>query len=41
MGSEELPEEPFINTAGLYVVVLGGGDTAMDCVRMALRHGAK
>ncbi|MER8314720.1 glutamate synthase small subunit, partial [Acinetobacter baumannii] len=32
MGLEELPEEPFINTAGLNVVVLGGGDTAMDCV---------
>ncbi|SPW58408.1 oxidoreductase [Escherichia coli] len=31
MGLEELPEEPFINTAGLNVVVLGGGDTAMDC----------
>ncbi|MGS6553442.1 4Fe-4S dicluster domain-containing protein, partial [Escherichia coli] len=28
MGLEELPEEPFINTAGLNVVVLGGGDTA-------------
>ena len=40
MGLEELPEEPFINTAGLNVVVLGGGDTAMDCVRTALRHGA-
>ncbi len=39
MGLEELPEEPFINTAGLNVVVLGGGDTAMDCVRTAPRHG--
>ena len=40
MGLPQLPEEPFINTAGLNVVVLGGGDTAMDCVRTALRHGA-
>ena len=40
MGLNELPNEPFINTAGLNVVVLGGGDTAMDCVRTALRHGA-
>jgi glutamate synthase small subunit-like protein len=40
MGLNELPDEPFINTAGLNVVVLGGGDTAMDCVRTALRHGA-
>lgn len=40
MGLSELESEPFINTAGLNVVVLGGGDTAMDCVRTALRHGA-
>lgn len=41
MGLEALPEEPYINTKGLNVVVLGGGDTAMDCVRTALRHGAE
>ncbi|MTH45898.1 formate-dependent uric acid utilization protein AegA [Intestinirhabdus alba] len=41
MGLDALPEEPFIDTAGLNVVVLGGGDTAMDCVRTALRHGAE
>ncbi len=40
MGLPDTPEEPFIDTAGLNVVVLGGGDTAMDCVRTALRHGA-
>ncbi|WP_436856701.1 formate-dependent uric acid utilization protein AegA [Citrobacter tructae] len=40
MGLEELAEQPYIDTAGLNVVVLGGGDTAMDCVRTALRHGA-
>ncbi|WP_333496778.1 formate-dependent uric acid utilization protein AegA [Kluyvera sp. CHPC 1.251] len=41
MGISELPNEPYINTKGLNVVVLGGGDTAMDCVRTALRHGAQ
>jgi len=40
MGLAESEETPFINTAGRNVVVLGGGDTAMDCVRTALRHGA-
>lgn len=40
MGLPPSGEEPFIDTAGLNVVVLGGGDTAMDCVRTALRHGA-
>jgi glutamate synthase (NADPH) small chain len=30
----------FINLAGKRVVVLGGGDTAMDCVRTAVRQGA-
>jgi glutamate synthase small subunit-like protein len=40
MGLAESSEEPYVNTAGLNVVVLGGGDTAMDCVRTALRHGA-
>jgi len=40
MGLEMTPQAPWINTAGQNVVVLGGGDTAMDCVRTALRHGA-
>lgn len=40
MGLPEDDAQPFINTAGRNVVVLGGGDTAMDCVRTALRHGA-
>ena len=31
----------FINLKGKTVVVLGGGDTAMDCVRTAVRQGAK
>ena len=31
----------YINLRGKSVVVLGGGDTAMDCNRTALRQGAK
>ncbi|MFD2179927.1 FAD-dependent oxidoreductase [Veronia pacifica] len=30
----------FIDMAGKKVVVLGGGDTAMDCVRTSIRQGA-
>ena len=29
-----------LNAAGRHVVVIGGGDTAMDCVRTAIRQGA-
>ncbi len=29
-----------LNAAGKQVVVIGGGDTAMDCVRTAIRQGA-
>jgi glutamate synthase (NADPH/NADH) small chain len=32
---------PTLNAAGRDVVVIGGGDTAMDCVRTAVRQGAK
>jgi len=30
-----------LNAEGKHVVVIGGGDTAMDCVRTAIRQGAK
>lgn len=40
MGIAASAEEPYISTEGVKVVVLGGGDTAMDCVRTALRQGA-
>ncbi|WP_281222306.1 FAD-dependent oxidoreductase [Photobacterium sanguinicancri] len=32
---------PFTDMKGKRVVVLGGGDTAMDCVRTSVRQGAK
>jgi len=34
-------EDGRLNAAGKNVVVIGGGDTAMDCVRTAIRQGAK
>ena len=33
-------DEGVLNAEGKRVVVLGGGDTAMDCVRTAIRQGA-
>jgi len=34
-------ESGALDAAGKIVVVIGGGDTAMDCVRTAVRQGAK
>ena len=34
-------EDGTLNATGKHVVVSGGGDTAMDCVRTAVRQGAK
>ncbi len=39
LGLEMDPAE-FINMDGKHVVVLGGGDTAMDCNRTSIRQGA-
>ena len=39
MGWEKNPDD-FISVAGQRVVVLGGGDTAMDCNRTSIRQGA-
>lgn len=39
---DTLPDDAkALDAAGKNVVVLGGGDTAMDCVRTAIRQGAK
>lgn len=40
MGLEKSPDE-YISMANKKVVVLGGGDTAMDCVRTSVRQGAE
>jgi glutamate synthase (NADPH/NADH) small chain len=39
---DEVPdfEDGRLNASGKHVVVIGGGDTAMDCVRTAIRQGA-
>jgi len=37
----QTPDEATIEVCGKRVAVLGGGDTAMDCLRSALRSGAR
>ncbi|ROP62594.1 glutamate synthase small subunit-like protein [Enterobacter sp. BIGb0383] len=41
MGLEEDAGSPLTEIKGKRVVVLGGGDTAMDCLRTAVRRGAE
>ncbi|MFZ5609999.1 MAG: NAD(P)-dependent oxidoreductase [Pseudomonadota bacterium] len=40
---DEVPafDDGRLDAAGKHVVVIGGGDTAMDCVRTAVRQGAR
>ncbi len=38
---DDAPEEPLIDVRGKRVAVLGGGDTAMDSLRTAIRSGAR
>ncbi|WP_241573447.1 FAD-dependent oxidoreductase [Rosenbergiella nectarea] len=40
MGFDALAEQPYLDMNAKRVVVLGGGDTAMDCVRTSIRQGA-
>src|SRR5664279_2567519 len=38
---DEASDQPPIEVAGKRVMVFGGGDTAMDCLRTAIRSGAR
>lgn len=40
MGLEDDPRYPWCDVTGKNIVVLGGGDTAMDCLRTAVRLSA-
>lgn len=40
MGLPQQDDAPYVNLAAQRVVVLGGGDTAMDCLRTAVRQQA-
>ncbi len=41
LGDAPAPNTAHLSAEGKHVVVVGGGDTAMDCVRTAVRQGAR
>ncbi len=40
LGGEDIADETPIHAAGKHVIVVGGGDTASDCIGTAFRQGA-
>ncbi|HTN61767.1 MAG TPA: FAD-dependent oxidoreductase, partial [Devosia sp.] len=40
LGGEDISGEPLLSAAGKHIVVVGGGDTASDCVGTSFRQGA-
>ncbi|HTN63027.1 MAG TPA: glutamate synthase subunit beta [Devosia sp.] len=40
LGGEDISGEPLLSAAGKHIVVIGGGDTASDCVGTSFRQGA-
>lgn len=41
LGIAALAQEPYLDFKGKRIIVIGGGDTAIDCLRTALRQGVR